>query len=182
MRRSARVLGQDYGLTAQEMNFLLKEEGYLDGEPGNYTITERGTKYAEEQDHKRGVGGYDFYNRAWTTRTWDDGIADELDITDARKQEIRQAIAIAKRRIDESEDEGSEIDDYAYNNEYTIDDDSEALVAAICVILTAVSAYGIYRATPYIKNWWRDKALPGLKEMKNMVAGKVEGREEETQK
>ncbi len=82
MRKSARILGQGYGLTAQELNFVLKEEGFLDGEPGNYTVTEKGEKYAEEQDHHRGTGGYAHYNRYWTIRTWDDGITDELEITE----------------------------------------------------------------------------------------------------
>jgi len=66
MRKSARILGQEYGLTAQEMNFVLKEEGFLDGEPGNYTVSEKGKKYSEEQDHHRGTGGYAYYNRNWT--------------------------------------------------------------------------------------------------------------------
>ena len=89
MRKSAIVLGQEYGLTAQEMNFVLKEEGFLDGETGSYTVTEKGEKYAEEQDHSRGTGGYSWYNKAWTTRTWDDEITDELDITEDRKKEPR---------------------------------------------------------------------------------------------
>ena len=42
MKKSARILGQEFGLTAQEMNFVLKEEGYLEGEPGNYTVAEIG--------------------------------------------------------------------------------------------------------------------------------------------
>ena len=48
LRKSARIMGQDYGLTAQEMNFVLKEEGYLDGEPGSYSVTEKGSSYAVE--------------------------------------------------------------------------------------------------------------------------------------
>jgi hypothetical protein len=38
MQISARVLGQKYGLTAQEMNHLLKEEDFLDGEAGGYSV------------------------------------------------------------------------------------------------------------------------------------------------
>jgi hypothetical protein len=40
MRKSARVLGQKYGLTSQEMNFVLKEDGYLNGDTDNYSVTE----------------------------------------------------------------------------------------------------------------------------------------------
>lgn len=169
-------MGQEYGLTAQEMNFVLKEEGYLDGEPGNYSVTEKGAKYAEEQDHSRGTGGYSWYNRAWTTRTWDDRIADELDITDDRKKEIRQAISIAKQKINESKDEGIavECDSYSDENSEERTDKNAALVATISVLLVAVSAYGIYKATPYIKRWWNDKAIPSLKKMKNKITGKTE--------
>ena len=61
MRKSARILGEDYGLTAKEMNFLLKDEGYLEGAPGNYSVTEKGNAYAKEEDHHRGTGGYARY-------------------------------------------------------------------------------------------------------------------------
>lgn len=33
MSLSARRPGQEYGLTAEEMNIILKEEGFIDGEP-----------------------------------------------------------------------------------------------------------------------------------------------------
>lgn len=182
MGKSARALGQEYGLTAQEMNFILKEEGYLDGEPGNYSVTEKGAKYEEEQDHSRGTGGYSWYNRAWTTRTWDDGIADELDITEDRKKEIRQAISIAKQKATESEDEGSAFEpDYISNEDTeTKDVKNDALVLAVGVLLVAVSAYGIYKAAPYIKRWWNDKAVPSLKKMKNKVTGKEGKMDEKT--
>ncbi len=175
MRKSARVLGQEFGLTPQEMNFVLKEEGFLDGEPGNYTVTEKGKKYAEEQDHSRGNGGYSWYNRSWTTRTWDDGITDELDITEDRKKEIRQAISIAKQKIKETEDEGTTIECDSCSNEEgdTTDDNNDVLVFAIRALLVAVSVYGIYKATPYIKRWWNDKAVPSLNKMKKKITSKT---------
>jgi len=132
MRKSARVLGEDYGLTAQEMNFVLKEEGFLEGESGNYVITEKGEEYANEQDHHQGTGGYAHYNRYWTTRTWDDGITDELNITEDRKNEIRQAISIAKQKISESENEdiAIEYDNYGYDDEATtVTNDALAAIA-----------------------------------------------------
>lgn len=39
MTLSAKRLGEICGLTAEEMNVLLKEEGFLSGEPGNYYPT-----------------------------------------------------------------------------------------------------------------------------------------------
>ncbi len=78
MRKSARVLGREFGLTAREMNELLKKHGYLDGEPGAYGITEKGQLYAEEQYHSRGTGGSAQYNPSWETRTWSDETAGAL--------------------------------------------------------------------------------------------------------
>lgn len=176
LRKSARIMGQDYGLTAQEMNFVLKEEGYLDGEPGSYSVTEKGSSYAVEEDHHRGTGGYSWYNRYWTTRTWDDSIQDEIEITDERKKEIREALALAKQKIRESEDTDISISspDTDMNSEdVSENDDSDPLVLAIGALIVGVSVYGIYKAAPYVKNWWNDKAVPGIKEMKNRISGKT---------
>ncbi len=184
MRKSARILGQEFGLTAQEMNFVLKEGGYLVGEPGNYFVTEKGEKYAEEQDHHRGTGGYAHYNRYWTTRTWDDGIADELDITAERKREIREAISLAKQKLNKPEDNNlaDDYNSYGNGNEYVgvadDNDNKDALFAAVGALLLAASAYGVYKAAPHIKRWWNDKAVPGLKKMKIKVTGKAEKIEE----
>ena len=170
MGKSARILGQDYGLTAQEMNFVLKEEGFLDGEVGNYVVTEKGEKFAGE-----GKTSYGYINGNWSTRTWNDEIVDNLDITDDRKREIRQAILIAKQKAPGLEDDGLAIEHDIFSNEGTNSIEvNEALVKAVGALLIAASAYGIYKATPYIKVWWHDKALPSLKKMKDRAIGKVE--------
>jgi hypothetical protein len=65
MRKSARVLGWEFGRTAREMNELLREHGYLYGNPGAYGLTEKGQQFADEQYHSRGTGGYAHYNRSW---------------------------------------------------------------------------------------------------------------------
>ncbi len=70
MGKSARVLGWEFGLTAREMNELLKKHGYLYGTPGAYGLTEKGQLYAEERYHSRGTGGSAQYNPSWETRTW----------------------------------------------------------------------------------------------------------------
>lgn len=50
---SARVLGEKFGLTAQEMNRVLVKFGVLEGTPGNYCLTELGKKYATVKDYHR---------------------------------------------------------------------------------------------------------------------------------
>jgi len=41
MQVSARILGQDYGLTAEEMNRVLVKQGFLQGIPGDYSVTQK---------------------------------------------------------------------------------------------------------------------------------------------
>jgi hypothetical protein len=158
MRKYARELGQEHGLTAQEMNAILKKNGFLDGEPGNYNVTEKGKKYAEEQNHSCEVGGRGRCNGPWITRKWDERIADEL------------------------ENDGLAIESDIYSNEKadSTDANNDALVK-VTIALFVASAYGIYKATPYINYFWHDKAVPSLKKMKNKVTGEAEKTEEETE-
>lgn len=81
MQVSARILGQDYGLTAEEMNRVLVKLGFLKGSPGDYSLTEKAMQYAVEKDFHRGTGGYSCYNRYWTTRTFDNSIKEVLDVS-----------------------------------------------------------------------------------------------------
>ena len=76
MGKSARVLGWEFGRTAAEMNVLLKQYGYLFGEPGAYGLTEKGHQFGDEQHHTNGYGGYAY--RQWETRTWKDETAAAL--------------------------------------------------------------------------------------------------------
>ncbi|MEU4659450.1 hypothetical protein AB0G32_36905 [Streptomyces sp. NPDC023723] len=118
----------------------------------------RGRRYADEQHHSRGTGGYAQYNRAWSTRTWDDGITDELDITEDRKREIRLALAAAKQRAAGPADEPvAEPDDDAERG------GNGALVLAVGAVLVAASAYGIRTAAPYVRKFLADKAAPRIR-------------------
>jgi hypothetical protein len=165
--QSARILGQDYGLTAVEMNFLLKEEGFLEGEPGAYSLTDKGREYADEQDHHRGPGGYSWYNRDWQTRTWNPAITDELDVSDGRKRQIREAAAEARRQ--KAAASAIEVGGPAE----TIGADEpgrsgvDPLTVAVGVALAAVSIYGIKKVAPHLRALWTDKAAPRFKRSKD---------------
>lgn len=169
--RSARIMGQDHGLTAVEMNFLLKEEGFLDGGPGMWTVTEKGKQYADEQHHRRGTGGYAQYNPSWNTTTWDPSIADEFDITNERKQQLREAARAARqqkavlRAPYEAEPDSGIVDDGDSN-----DSGPDPLTAAVGLVLAAVAVYGIKKVAPHLKTLWTDKAAPGLRKLKNRTA------------
>lgn len=175
MRKSARILGQDYGLTAQEMNHIFREEGYLDGEPGGYTVTAKGSPYAEEEYFHRGTGGYAHYNRYWTTRTWDDSILNDLKITDEMKNNARNVVSSNRQaHWDEIKAARAEADNsyYATKDEECFqpdelddtacDDNSDAL-AGLLVGGLVILGYGIYKAAPYAAKWWKTSVAPKFK-------------------
>ena len=88
MTLSAKRLGERCGLTAEEMNILLKEEGFLSGEPGNYYPTEKGKLFVIEKGDDNGYGGYAF--RGWNWFEWDERILEELDTSVEHKRYIRE--------------------------------------------------------------------------------------------
>lgn len=100
MTLSARMLGKKYGLTAEEMNVLLKEEGFQKGEPGNYSVTEKGKKFAHYKADDSGYGGY--AHKAWEWVEWDESIINELNITTKRIYEIKKKTS-EQRRIRKAE-------------------------------------------------------------------------------
>lgn len=92
---SARNLGQKCGLTAEEMNVLLKEEGYLEGEPGNYSPTEKGKKYSEERGDGNEYGGKCAVGWHWFV--WALSILDDINLSDERTADIREKTARERR-------------------------------------------------------------------------------------
>ena len=103
MSYSARMLGKEHDLTAQEMNRVLVKLGILKGEPGNYVLTEKGSEYGVETYHNRGSGATSEYSH-WVI-SYDESIKDILDITPELKQEVRrEVIEHNKRKRKERED------------------------------------------------------------------------------
>lgn len=161
-------MGEDYDLTAYEMNILLKEEGFLEGEPGLYTVTEKGKPFAEEQDHHRGTGGYSHYNRSWETRTWSPSITDELDVTDERRQQIREAARSKRQRNNESQ--SSEVAQFDVPKTGDGDERESGLDPRLVVGVlagTVLLGYGIWKLSPYAKSMWTAKATPRLNRLRN---------------
>ena len=184
MGKSARALGQEYGLTSQEMNYVLKKEGYLSGDAGDYSITEKGAQYAEETDFHRGTGGYAHYNRYWTTRKWDEILKEILNITEEMKEEAREAV---KERRKQKQDEinaarrKSDEEFLARNNQMENDEDDEETTNAGLIPwkvlglvgFLAAGGYGIYKATPHVKKWWKNRQATKLSNSQKAVTKKV---------
>src|SRR3954466_6390609 len=92
--RSARDLGARIGLSDQEFNIALMLAGLLDGEPGAWSLTEKGARFAAVHYHQNGYGGY--AHRSWDTTKWLQTVIDELDLSEEGIREIRQVIANRK--------------------------------------------------------------------------------------
>lgn len=96
MLLTAKSLGAEYGLSAEEMNRVLVKLGFLTGSPGDYDLTPLGRQYANTECYHRGPGGYSMYNRDWIIRKFDESIKDVLEITTDLKNEIKMEIADAR--------------------------------------------------------------------------------------
>ncbi len=172
MQVSARVLGQDYGLTAEEMNRVLVKLGFLQGKPGNYSITQKTLQYAVEKDFHRGTGGYSCYNRYWTTRTFDDSIKNVLDVSPELINEVRGEISAdrAARYVAQAAREQANADFSAKQaaektaQELAKRTSREAAEASarwknvgktsLIVGGVIIIGYGIYKVSPKLKQWW----------------------------
>ena len=93
---SASELGYRLNLTAQEMNALLEEEGYLEGEPGNYRATGKAEPYVSERGWHNGYGGY--AARGYSIYVWDKSILRRIDTSKPRLGQIRQKTAEHRKR------------------------------------------------------------------------------------
>lgn len=170
MQVSARVLGQEYGLTGEEMNRLLFKQGILTGEPGSYDLTPKGLQYAVSKNFHLGTGGYSQYNRYWTTRTYDAKIKDVLDLSEDAIAEVKKEVAkmraaryavqaaactktdaefIAKETAKKVAEEKAAKDIFERIVRYKKIGKVSFVVSGV-----VVTGYGIYKIAPKVKKWW----------------------------
>lgn len=183
MRKSARYLGRDVGLNAEEMNVWLKEEGYLEGEPGDYRVTEKGHPYATQRHWETGSPNHAGY----VVTSWEEEILDEMGpLSPERRRELSDSVAAnrAEKKRQRKEWEAS----LAANGDDSLDDghragndtfDSsggKAGAAAIAVIAVGyLVAKGAQTAKPHVEKWWREIARPKIVETKKNVMDKFKG-------
>lgn len=152
MGKSARVLGWEFGKTAQEMNLLLKDYGYLEGEPGAYGLTDKGKQFGDEQYNENGYGGY--AHRGWETRTWND------DLAGALRADMEAYPDGPPEPTNETEQESSAEDEDEYVVVYDDGpDDAPELDGKTMLILggVAVSALLVWRYGPPL---WKNHIKP----------------------
>ncbi len=167
MGKSATILGRELHLTGEEMNELFKLNGLLEGAPGQYEVTEEGEPYATERYEHRGTGGYAFYNRYWTVRTWDDSVLDVMDTSPEMIQEVRNNVSERRRarRMASAEEESDEYSES--NEEYEVDEyapsdyvDPVILVKGAAIVGTVI---GVIVAAPHVKRFFGEKVKPACK-------------------
>ena len=137
MTLSAKRLGERCGLTAEEMNILLKEEGFLSGEPGNYYPTEKGKLFVVEKGDDNGYGGYAF--RGWNWFEWDE----EKTSEERRRRKAEKAAEseaywnkVNSRKEQPAEDISNELKD--------------STTGKLVIGALALVGYGIYKVITHI--------------------------------
>ena len=168
MGKSARVLGEEYGLNAQEMNRILKKQGFLDGGPGGYSLTEKGKQFGEQRYIFSGPrSGYDLI-------TFYDSIKEELNITKELKAEVRaemeeerlQRKAEARELVtfeDGTNEENSDIEGRADNEDDSMEDKEGEGDIDVALLVTGLIAIG----TVFYKG--RYLAVKGAKRLKKWL-------------
>ena len=183
MRKSARYLGRDVGLNAEEMNVWLKEEGYLEVEPGDYRVTEKGRPYATQRHWETGSPNHAGY----VSTSWKEEILNEIGpLSPERRRELSDSVAAnrAEKKRQREEWEAS----LAANGDDSLDDgqrdgndasDSNGgKVAAAAITVIAVSflaVKGAQAAKPHVEKWWRETARPKIVKTKKNVMAKFKG-------
>ena len=67
MNMSTAGLGRELGLNSQETNILLRDEGYQKGEPGDWTLTEKGREHATQLVAPNNSGKGKSAKQSWRT-------------------------------------------------------------------------------------------------------------------
>lgn len=183
MRKSARYLGRDVGLNAEEVNVWLKEEGYLEGEPGDYMVTEKGRPYATQRHWETGSPNHAGY----VSTSWKEEILNEIGpLSPERRRELSDSVAANRAEKKRQREEwGASL---AANGDDSLDDgqrdgndasDSNGgKVAAAAITVIAVSflaVKGAQAAKPHVEKWWRETARPKIVKTKKNVMAKFKG-------
>lgn len=96
---SARRLGDMIGKSAQWVNKRLCELGYLEGTPGNWTVTEKGKAVSRMNAYDNGIRGY--YHIGNPYAEWDRNIIYELGDPDECQAKIERIRAETRRKFGE---------------------------------------------------------------------------------
>lgn len=156
--RSATALGREVGLSSREFNVALKLAGLLDGQPGDWHLTELGQRLGKINDFDNGYGG--FAHRQWDTTTWSESVIDKLDLSEAGIRHVRQIIADRKlaqklaRAAETNAADEAFLSAQAAKRAADAAKDLRAPAPAALMLglgVTVTAAYGLYKAVPRIQ-------------------------------
>ena len=162
--RSVTELGSRVGLTPQEFNVGLWLAGLLGGEPGAWHCTEQGKRFATVHSHHNGYGGH--AARFWDTTSWPETVIDKLDLSEANIARIRQFIAGRKLAQQVELKAGRAAADAAFLASQAAKNAADAApdvagatrTRVIVGIGVAVTLYGLHKARPRVRRWWKERA------------------------
>jgi len=156
--KSATELGREIGKTGRQMNVLLHRYGYLTGEPGAYSLTDKGEKYGTQEDHYRGNVRSLHYYRQWTTTAWSDETLAALlnDMADApTSPEPAESFPDDGVTVVEAEPVGATDRGTSESTSERVDLRTITIAAALLVGAKAAQI-----AAPHARRWWSDTAAP----------------------
>lgn len=159
MGMSARVLGQEFGLSAPEMNQALSQAGLLEGKPQAWGITEEGRKYASAERKWNGVSGHRQYIIDYEQVTWDPEVLEVLGLDDVKVRAARDAASEARRRAREAT-AASAVDlnsIAAASPGDSLDSDGFDPRWILVGALVVGSGLVIYKVAPRLKRRWEEK-------------------------
>lgn len=181
MNMSTAGLGRELGLNSQETNILLRDEGYQKGEPGDWTLTEKGREHATQQHW----GVSSSMHAGYLTTRWDDEVLEDIGtVSPERKQQIddeisaRRAEQLRQRKERQAELENGSDEDADDSYGYGQNSDEDAIDSKAVGVVAAVVAGGILVAKgakwakPRVEKWWKETAHPKLTATKEKVIAK----------
>lgn len=139
------------------MNVLLHRYGYLTGEPGAYSLTDKGEKYGSQEDHYRGNVRSLHYYRQWTTTTWSDETLAALqnDMANApTPPEPAESFPDDDMTVAEAEPIGATDRGAPGSTGMHVDLRTVAITAALLVGAKAAQI-----AAPHARCWWSETAV-----------------------
>lgn len=155
---TARGIGKLLGATDVEVNYLLKDQGFLYGEPGAYGLTPKGKEFGVQCLHDNGYGGS--AHRSWETTHFAPNITEVLDSSPEKLAKVREDILARKqtlsaaRKVLQAEAEARfhafQASKEAPKVESEIDPQKVWLVIAGIAILVA-AGYGAYKVVRWYK-------------------------------
>ena len=161
MGQTATALGQKMGRTAREMNKLLKDHGFLEGDPGAYRPTALGKPFAQAHDFDNGYGGS--AHRQWGWLSWTDGLNDALKASmEANPDGVltpapaREAVAANIKPGAAAPHTGSGTGGHLLNKNQWL-----AMVVALA---------GLAASTPVAKRAWHEKVEPAASKVRARIA------------